>query len=101
MENDRVECGAHGTTLPAIACQHLRQAGRSPTVYIGWVQAEFDPANREPGDLMAWCNQCHLAYEREGDWTDASEPSVDFRVVCEKCFWGIHTAQQRLRPEAV
>jgi hypothetical protein len=101
MENERIECATDGANLPAIACQHLRQAGNFPTVYIGWVQAEFDPANRKPGDLMAWCNQCHQAYEREGDWTDTSEPSADFRVVCEQCFWRLHAAQERLRPGAV
>ena len=98
MQNQRVECGVHGPNMPAIACRHLRDAGSSAAVYIGWVQAEFDPANREPGDLMAWCGECQQVYKDEGGWTEASEPSADFRVACEQCFWRLHAAQERLQP---
>jgi len=101
MRNERVECHVHGSGSPAIACQHLRNAGNSAAIYIGWVQAEFDPANREPGDLMAWCTDCDQAYEDAGGWTEVSEPTADFRVVCEQCFWRFHAAQERLRPAVV
>ena len=101
MQTERVECRAHGLNLPAIACKHLREAGSFASVHIGWVQADFDPANREPGDLMAWCKQCDQAYEDQGGWNDASEPSADFRVVCEQCFWSFHAAQERIRSGAV
>ena len=97
MQDRRVKCVAHGQQLPAIACRHLREAGSSASDCVGWVQAEFDPANRQPGDLMAWCNECQKIYESGNGWSDATEPAADFRVVCEQCFHDICAAQQRLR----
>lgn len=97
MKNHRVNCKAHGSELPAIACRHLREAGSSASIHVGWVQAEFDPNNRQPGDLMAWCNECQDIYEDGGGWNDASEPFADFRVVCERCFHDLYAAQDRLR----
>jgi len=85
-------------SFPAIACRHLREAGlSSPAVYVGWVQAEFDPNNREPGDLMAWCNECDKTYESGGGWNEDNEISAGFRVVCEQCFHELFSAQQQLR----
>ena len=99
MEDQHVKCNTHGPNLPAIACHHLREAGSSASVYVGWVQAQFDPSNRQPGDLMAWCNECDTAYEKGGGWSEASEPISDFRVVCEQCFHDLCAAQRRLRTD--
>ena len=100
MQDQRVKCKAHGANLPAIACQHLREAGTSASVYIGWVQAQFDPSNRQPGDLMAWCNECDSAYEKGGGWNEETESVADFRVVCEQCFHDFCATQRRLRTGA-
>jgi hypothetical protein len=97
MNDQRVKCSAHGLNLPAIACHHLREAGSSASVYVGWVQAQFDPNNRQPGDLMAWCNECDKIYENGGGWNEASESSADFRVICKQCFCDLCVAQKRLR----
>ena len=93
----RVKCGTHGLNLPAIACRHLREDRPAAPNFVGWIQAEFDPENREPGDLMVWCAECDRVNEDAGGWHDASEPRADFRVVCEQCFVALCTAQQRLR----
>ena len=90
-----VNCCIHGPTSPAIVCQHLVSGGT--TEYLGWVQAEYDPADPQPGDLMAWCNACHEAYAKEGDWTDDNEPFAAFRVVCTQCFLAMSDAQGKMR----
>lgn len=59
----------------------------APVNSIGWVQAEFDPENREPGDLMAWCNDCDKIYESDGGWNEQNDSH--FKVVCELCFHSI------------
>jgi hypothetical protein len=97
MSDQRVDCTVHGPNLPAIACQHLCEGGLDASVYIGWVQAQFDPNDRELGDLMAWCGKCDEIYEGEGGWNESSELRAGFRVVCEQCFWGLRAAQDRLQ----
>ena len=57
----------------------------------GWVQAEFDPENREPGDLMAWCTDCDKVYEQDGGWHERNDSH--FKVVCELCFLAIKKHQ--------
>ncbi len=59
---------------------------------IGWVQAEFDPENREPGDLMAWCTDCDKIYNVDGGWNEQND--AHFKVVCELCFLTIKENQQ-------
>jgi hypothetical protein len=61
---------------------------------MGWVQAEFDPHNREPGDLMAWCTDCDVVYESEGGWNEQNDSH--FKVICELCFVSIKENQQVL-----
>lgn len=94
VHDSHIKCDMHGMSLPAIACRHLREAGSTASVYIGWVQAEFDPMNREPGDLWAWCSECDEVYEKAGGWNEVSEICADFLVVCEQCFHGFGDAQR-------
>jgi hypothetical protein len=97
VKNQNVLCSVHVATIPAIACKHLRTAGAFPSEYIGWIQAEFDPENIEPGSFWAWCFKCHEIYESQGGWTESSEVHADFRVVCQTCFVAFREAQERLR----
>ena len=93
-DDRRTNCAVHGRELPAILCRHLVASKGASQDCIGWVQAEWNPESREPGDLMAWCAECHEHYELEGDWTDTTEPFAAFRVVCEMCFWEVRDEQQ-------
>ncbi len=86
-----MDCKIHGQTGPAILCDHLAQSGMPPVNRIGWVQAEFDPENREPGDLMAWCINCDRIYEHDGGWNEQNDSH--FTVVCEQCFLEIKIKQ--------
>ncbi|MEZ5593560.1 MAG: hypothetical protein R3F53_23785 [Gammaproteobacteria bacterium] len=61
---------------------------------LGWVQAEIDPENREPGNLMAWCNACDKIYEQDGGWDENNDSH--FKVICELCFLAIKEHQQEL-----
>lgn len=59
------------------------------------MQAEIDPENREPGDLMAWCAECHEVYEQDGGWNEQNDSH--FKVVCERCFVSIKENQLELQ----
>ena len=87
-----MECKTHGHTNPAILCNHVVETGMDKNVRIGWVQAEFDRENREPGDLMAWCNNCDKIYETDGGWNETND--THFKVVCDLCFLTIQKIQQ-------
>ena len=86
-----MQCRVHGETGPAILCSHLAEAGASGEKQLGWVQAQYDPQNREPGDLMAWCLSCHKTYEKDGGWNQ--ENDFVLKVVCQKCFSAIKLQQ--------
>ena len=88
-----INCKIHGLSDPAILCSHLADSGMAQTKGLGWVQAEFDSGNREPGDLMAWCADCDIVYERDGGWNDKNDSH--FKVVCERCFIAIKLNQQK------
>lgn len=87
-----INCNKHGHTQPAILCSHLVKDGYELKNKLGWVQAEYDPSNIEPGDLMAWCNDCDEIYENEGGWNDNNDDH--FSVVCQHCFLEIQEIQQ-------
>ena len=58
---------------------------------LGWVQAEFNPQQREPGDLMAWCTECQEIYDADNGWNENNDSH--FKVVCEQCFLAINKNQ--------
>ena len=87
-----IDCKVHGQTGPAILCNHLAESGMDQHECIGWVQAEFDPKNREPGDLMGWCTDCQKIYDEDGGWNELNDGH--FKVVCELCFLAIKENQQ-------
>ena len=84
-------CKIHGNTAPAILCCHLADFDLINGKSLGWVQAEYDPENPQPGDLMAWCSACDEIYEADGGWND--ENDSNFRVVCEVCFDAVREKQ--------
>src|SRR5262245_52175120 len=93
-DGNRVNCQLHGNQGPAILSQHLIGRNLQELKPKGWVQAQWNPDAREPGDLMAWCAACDVHYELEGEWNETSEPFAAFRVVCESCFWQASADQQ-------
>lgn len=72
----RVHCAHHGETAAAFICQHLR-LGRG----LGFHTATEDLTDRWPD---AWCSACDAAFQREGAWTDTSEPPITF--LCTGCY---------------
>ena len=86
-----INCKVHGQTEPAILCSHLAETDTNQCHRIGWVQAEYDPEHREPGDLMAWCTECDKVYESDGGWNENNDSN--FKVVCELCFLSLKENQ--------
>jgi hypothetical protein len=82
-----VKCGTHGVVGQAFVCCHLAFEKERP---LGFFEPEYDPNDPEP---QAWCGDCEVALNEDGDWTDALAETADIRLVCEFCFEtirGIH-----------
>lgn len=80
-----VFCDAHETARRAFVCQHLN----TKTV-TGFHEAfETFPGMEldEEEDFQAWCDQCNLAFEKEGEWTDEAMELVNLKVICEHCYF--------------
>lgn len=82
-----VDCPTHGHTDVAFVCGHLVRAKTGPAV--GFHQADFDPENRDWGDLNGWCDQCDAIHLAEGEWNEASEAFAGVTLVCSACFFDL------------
>ena len=78
MERDKVECEAHGEARSTFVCKHLLGARG-----IGWYSAAPDATDPWPD---AWCEQCHAAFESEGEWNEVSEAKTEIKLLCHHCY---------------
>jgi hypothetical protein len=80
-----VECGSHEYRRRAFVCKHLNHITK-----VGFEEA-FDTFEDmkllEDDDFQAWCNECELVRNKEGEWNDKSEAFAAIRIVCEKCYF--------------
>lgn len=64
-----VECCTHGRAHATYVCKHLLEGAST-----AWYSGEPEPDGAWPD---AWCDQCHVHYEAEGEWNEASETAAD------------------------
>ena len=81
VEQQAVNCAAHGETQAAFVCRHLVGAVRSSGPAIGF--NEPSPLGDEP---QAWCAECDTVYLDEGEWNDVSEGFAGVTLICSGCF---------------
>ena len=73
-------CATDGASAAALVCAHLLKGEGLGFHY----EAERDPESMECPD--AWCDDCHVALEEAGEWTDELFARGDFQVVCSLCY---------------
>lgn len=73
-----IDCDRHGKSIVAVVCTHLLHEKVRP---VGFVENSSDP-----NDLQAWCDECEVLFEKEGDLTDAFCEFNDMRLVCSGCY---------------
>lgn len=73
-------CASHGEAFPAYVCQHLLPGGTAE-----WCSSRPTPDNPWPS---AWCETCHEAFAKEGEWNAKSEAEADLQVraICHRCY---------------
>lgn len=41
----------------------------------------------EDDHFQAWCSECELIRQKEGEWNDKSMAFAALKLVCEKCYF--------------
>jgi len=80
-----VQCGVHEYRRVAFVCKHLND-----TTKVGFEEAfeTFEDMELlEDDDFQAWCNECEIVRQNEGEWNDKSMEFAKIKVVCEKCYF--------------
>jgi hypothetical protein len=78
MSEEKFHCTTHGEANEAYVCEHLVKASG-----LSWCSRRPDKESPWPD---AWCGKCHVAYEREGEWNEASEVGVNIEIICHRCY---------------
>ncbi|WP_245589263.1 DUF6882 domain-containing protein [Chitinimonas koreensis] len=81
-ENDTVNCSTHGSSQMAFVCRHLAE---NPVQR--WHCRCPEEANPWPD---AWCDECNVAFEREGEWNENNEGVADIKLLCSGCYDDLH-----------
>jgi hypothetical protein len=85
IKDKYVKCGAHEYKRRAFVCQHLNH-----TKKVGFEESfetSEDMELMDEDDFQAWCDECEIVREKEGEWNDKSMAFSKIKLVCEKCYF--------------
>lgn len=85
IKDKYVQCGAHEYKRRAFVCQHLNH-----TTKVGFEESfetSEDMELMDEDDFQAWCDECEIVREKEGEWNDKSMEFSKIKLVCEKCYF--------------
>jgi hypothetical protein len=80
-----VECEDHEYRRRAFVCRHLNH-----TIKVGFEESfetYEDMDLLEDDDFQAWCDECEVVRQAEGEWNDKSMAFSQIKLVCEKCYF--------------
>jgi hypothetical protein len=80
-----VECGSHNYRRIAFVCRHLNH--RTKVGFQEAFETVEDMELLDDDDFQAWCDECEVVRNREGEWTEKSMEFAAIKVVCEKCYF--------------
>lgn len=83
---NKVECCDHGLRNRAYVCQHLVRSE-----FKGfWEPFDSDSTKTYNNDeLNAWCDECDIILNEQGEWNDISEAFAGIKLICDVCFFGM------------
>lgn len=85
IKDKYVQCNEHEYRRIAFVCKHLNDETR-----VGFQEAfeTFEGMElADEDDFQAWCNECELVRQQEGEWNEKSMEFAQIRIVCEKCYF--------------
>lgn len=68
----------HGPAFQTFICQHLAEDPRQT-----WHSHRPSEGNQWPD---AWCDLCHVAFAREGEWNGNNEEGLVVKLFCHRCY---------------
>ncbi|MEO6639429.1 MAG: DUF6882 domain-containing protein, partial [Ginsengibacter sp.] len=80
IKDNYVKCISHDYRRRAFACKHLNHETK-----IGFEEAfeTFEDMElSDDDDFQAWCNECEVVRQKEGEWNDKSMEFAAIKVVC-------------------
>jgi hypothetical protein len=90
---DEVDCKTHGPSSATFICEHL--LANPVQRWICNPPAEDD---RWPD---AWCADCEVHFQKEGEWNDNNSEDVNIKMVCSGCYESaLARSVEYLTPEA-
>jgi len=94
VDSDAVICSTHGSSGATFVCKHLAE---KPVQR--WCCGYPEEDSPWPD---AWCEECNVAYEQEGEWNERNEVAANIKVLCSGCYDdGIAKSVDRLGGEAL
>jgi hypothetical protein len=87
IKNRYVECGNHEYRRRAFVCRHLNSETKT-----GFQEAVETYEDMDLDDLQAWCDECEIERQKDGEWNDASMAFAQIKLVCEKCYFEMKEA---------
>lgn len=85
IKDKYVECRSHEYRRIAFVCKHLNHTSK-----VGFEEAfeTFEGMELSNEDnFQAWCNECEIIRQKEGEWNDKSMAFAAIKVVCEECYF--------------
>ncbi|MBN8734064.1 MAG: hypothetical protein J0L64_26235 [Acidobacteria bacterium] len=77
-EASMIECGMHGAARSTYICDHLLADPEQ-----AWFSE--DPTDDDPWP-DAWCAQCDLIFQEQGEWNDSNCGKVPIKHLCHHCY---------------
>jgi hypothetical protein len=85
IKDKYVKCDAHDYRRIAFVCKHLNYTSK-----VGFHEA-FETVDdmelSDDDDFQAWCDECEIVRQREGEWNEKSMNFAGIKLVCEKCYF--------------
>ena len=69
---------AHGAGFRTFVCEHLAS---NPAQR--WFSGAPNDADKWPD---AWCSECDIFFQQEGEWNDRNQPKTRIKLVCHYCY---------------
>lgn len=80
-----IECRIHEKQRTAFVCKHLLL--KSKVGFNEAFETSEDMELADDDDFQAWCDECELVRQKEGEWNETSMPFAEIKLVCEKCYF--------------
>ena len=85
IKDKYVECEAHEYRRIAFVCKHLNNKTK-----VGFQEAfeTFEDMELlEDDDFQAWCDECEVVRQSEGEWNEKTMNFASIKLICEKCYF--------------